>query len=735
MTEEKTYKIAIGSKDYKNWFNKEITWDDFCNMLNETKRTKETVKEYFEMTTEQRGKIKNVGGFVCGYCKDGKRNKNSVSSRSMVCLDLDNKPGTDGIKHKLDIEEVWNKAKVFKSCMYTTHSHTPEEPRLRIIVALDREVTPEEYEKVSKSLAHYISNGNMSIFDNTTYQYERLMYLPSTCKDGEFIFRNSNDNRVLKKWEAKVEVLLRKYDNDIKPLHKAENRRGNTIQDPTTKNSYIGAFCKAYDIHDAISTYLFNEYVPGSKENRYTYTNGHSGDGLQVFDDGLFAFSYQDTDPIRDKGNCNSFDLVRIHLFGDLDSEEDINNLPPNKLPSFKKMCELVINDVKAKKYLNEEDFEKIEDQEKSKQKRDIKFFDFAKSLNSSPIQEPEFLIRRLIYDKSINLIVGDPKTFKTYIALDIALGVIMGSETLGHNVLKKGKVLLISTELDVRSRLLTLLNGRGLKLSDVENKLYMFSYNDSLDTFEWNKDKKILENYIKDLKPDLVILDPISYIFDGEITDNDEVKQFFRELKELIIKYNFSVILTHHNNRMKNTNRNGKISGAAAFSRHSDSVIHLEKFSDDEKQDINKTDEELDQEVKPIKLIKGDYRYGGTGYRYYTINFKFEKGSTKIVTNRLELDDIVVNNKKTLQKENKRSREEDILKRLVYSIKEGKFNKEGIKKADIMIIINNNYGVSDNTFNEDIKKALGILINDGYIERNGYYYKVINDNIDYPFL
>ena len=726
MTEKKTYKIAIGSKDYKNWFNKEITWDDFCNMLNETKRTKETVKEYFEMTTEQRGKIKNVGGFVCGYCKDGKRNKNSVTSRSMVCLDLDNKP---------DIEDIWNKAKLFKSCMYTTHSHTPQEPRLRIIVALDREVTSEEYEKVSKVLAHYISNNDVSIFDDTTYQYERLMYLPSTCKDGEFIFRNSCDGLKFDRPEAKVNNLLIRY-NETNPLHeeKAESRRGNTVQDPTTKNSYIGAFCKAYDIHEAISTYLFNEYIPGSKENRYTYIKGHSGDGLQVFDDGLFAFSYQDTDPIRDKGNCNSFDLVRIHLFGDLDSEEDINNLPSNKLPSFKKMCELVANDDKAKEYLVEEDFKKIEEQ-KTTEKRTLKFFDFAKSFNSSPIQEPEFLVRRLIYDNGINLIVGDPKTFKTYIALDIALGVIMGAETLGHNVLKKGKVLLVSTELDVRSRLLTLLNGRGLKISDVEDKLYMFSYNDSLDTFEWNKDKKVLEYHIKTFKPDLVILDPISYIFDGEITDNDDVKQFFRELKELIIKYNFSVILTHHNNRMKNTNRNGRISGAAAFSRHSDSVIHLEKFNDDEKQDINKTDEELDQEVKPIKLIKGDYRYGGTGYRYYTINFKFEKGSTKIVADRLELDDIVVNNKKNLQKENKRSREEDILRRLVYSIKEGKFSKEGIKKADIMIIINNNYGVSDNTFNEDLKKALGILINDGYIERNGYYYKVINDDIDYPFL
>ena len=735
MTEKK-YKVAFGtSAKAKQWINKELTWKEFTNHFIKTKRTSETVEEYFNMSKEQRDSIKDVGGFVCGYSKDGKRTKDSITSRSMVCLDLDDNP---------KVEEVWAKAKLFKCIMYSTHSHTPQEPRIRLIFPLDRDATPEEYEKVAKALARYISGvqvinsssldraiGKSSIFDDTTYQYNRLMFLPSSSKDGEYIYENSGDRP-----EAKVKTLLLRYNNDIEKYKNKEEKRGNTIQDPRTKDSYIGAFCKAYNIHEAIAKFLNEVYIQGSKEDRYTYIKGgNSGDGLQVFDNGLLAYSHQDHDLISGIGECNSFDLVRIHKFSDLDSEEDINNLPSNKLPSFKKMCELVSNDEKAKKYLLEEEFSKIEKEKSNNKNRDIKLFDFTKSINNSPIKKPNFLIHRLIYANGINLIVGDPKTFKTYIALDIALGVITGTETLGHQALKKGKVLLISTELDVRDRILSLINGRGLKVNDLEGKLRMFDYNNSLDSFEWNKDKNVLIENIKDFRPDLLILDPISYIFDGEITDNDEVKQFFRELKELISEYNFSVILTHHNNRMKNTNKNGKISGAAAFSRHSDSIIHLEKFNEDEKQDINKTDEELDQEIKPIKLIKGDYRFGLTGYRYYTINFKFDKDSTRISANRLELDDILIDNKKHLEHERKLDREEDILKRLVDSIKEGKFNKEGMKKADIKIIVSNCYGVSDNTFNEDIKKALGILINDGYIERIGYYYKVVNDDIQYPFL
>lgn len=736
MTEKK-YKIAFGtSAKAKQWINKKLTWGEFTNLFTKTKRTRETMKEYINLTKEQRGSIKDIGGFVCGYSKDGKRTKDSITSRSMVCLDLDNNP---------NIEKVWAEANKFKCIMYSTHSHTPQKPRLRLIIPLDRDVTPKEYEKVAKTIAYLISGikvtdsnsldmaiGKKSIFDDTTYQHNRLMYLPSSCKDGEYIYKNSEDTGP--KLEVNAEILLKRYTNSIEKYEDKKEKRGNTIQDPTTKDGYIGAFCKAYNIHGAINKFLNDIYIPGSKENRYTYLKGgNSGDGLQVFDNGSLAYSHQDHDLISGIGECNSFDLVRIHKFSYLDSKEASNNLSSNKLPSFKKMCELVSNDEEAKKYLLEEEFNKIE--KDNNKKRDIKFFDFTKSLDSSPIKKPGFLVNRLIYDNSINLIVGDPKTFKTYIALDIALGVITGTEALSHNVRQKGKVLLVSTELDVRSRIITLINGRGIKVNDIEGKLRMFSYNDSLDSFEWNKDKKYLIENIKDFRPNLLILDPISYIFDGEITDNDEVKQFFRELKELINEYNFSIILTHHNNRMKNTNKNGKISGAAAFSRHSDSIIHLEKFEEDEKQDINKTDEELDQEIKPIKLIKGDYRYGSTGYRYYTINFKFEEDSTKLLTDRLKLDDILINNKKTKETEKKLNREDDILKRLVDSIKEGKFNKEGLKKADIKIIVNNCYGVSDNTFNEDIKKALGILINDGYIERNGYYYKIVNDDIQYPFL
>ena len=70
--------------------------------------------------------------------------------------------------------------------MYSTHKHTPEKPRLRLIIPLTREVTPDEYMAVARRVAADIG---IEQFDDTTYEPSRLMYWPSTSVDGEFIFR------------------------------------------------------------------------------------------------------------------------------------------------------------------------------------------------------------------------------------------------------------------------------------------------------------------------------------------------------------------------------------------------------------------------------------------------------------------------------------------------------------------------------------------------------------------
>ena len=67
--------IAIGrSRKASQWQNKEMMWSEFLDKLATTTRTRETVTDYAAMSKADRDTVKDVGGFVGGYLKNGRRN-------------------------------------------------------------------------------------------------------------------------------------------------------------------------------------------------------------------------------------------------------------------------------------------------------------------------------------------------------------------------------------------------------------------------------------------------------------------------------------------------------------------------------------------------------------------------------------------------------------------------------------------------------------------------------------
>ena len=91
MKHDKLINIAIGrSRKEINYVNKSISYLDFINnYLKDTKYTKENYKEYINFSKDIQDNIKDVGGFVGGFLKDGKRRKDTVINRSLVTLDAD----------------------------------------------------------------------------------------------------------------------------------------------------------------------------------------------------------------------------------------------------------------------------------------------------------------------------------------------------------------------------------------------------------------------------------------------------------------------------------------------------------------------------------------------------------------------------------------------------------------------------------------------------------------------
>jgi putative DNA primase/helicase len=311
-----------------NWKPEYLTWDEFVDRLRKVRRTAETMAQYEKMNNVGRGKVKDGPAFVGGLVRGGRRKKENVDTRSLITLDADY--ADDGFLFAVDLV-LGGTAYI----IYSTHSHRPEKPKYRLIVPADRVMNPDEYAAVSRKIAEQIG---MEYFDKTTFDVHRLMYLPSCSKDAEPVFE------VFEGGPLAVEGVLSEYDDwrDVMawPRHaddKAPVLAAKKAQDPKEKFGTIGLFCRAYTIEEGIDTFLSDIYVPGSMPNRYTYTGGTSGNGLEVYPDQDLVFSHQDSDPIADGRTYNLFDLVRVHKFGQLD--DHVKEFTPDaKKPSHMAM-------------------------------------------------------------------------------------------------------------------------------------------------------------------------------------------------------------------------------------------------------------------------------------------------------------------------------------------------------------------------------------------------------------
>ena len=336
--------IAVGrSRKETNWKNREMLWSELVSRFSQTTRTAETYDEYVKMPKSQQDAIKDVGGFVGGTLKSGRRKLENVVWRQLLTLDIDYAKG-----------DIWAAVETMfcHACvMYSTHKHRPGSPRLRLVMPLTRPITPDEYPAVARRVA---ADFGIDFFDDTTYEPHRLMYWPSTPRDGEYLFKYLDEP-----WLDPDKILARypdwrdpSYWPESSRVEAARKKQAEKQGDPLTKPGMVGAFCRTYTISAAIETFLSDIYEPVG-EGRYTYLPGSTVAGLVVYDNDTFAFSHHGTDPVSGK-LVNTFDLVRLHKFKDLDDEAEPGT-PVAKLPSYLAMLDLARKDEAVKMTIGQE--------------------------------------------------------------------------------------------------------------------------------------------------------------------------------------------------------------------------------------------------------------------------------------------------------------------------------------------------------------------------------------------
>ena len=329
------------------WPVQEIWWSEFVEKLATPVRSTESLMAYLRLPKSKQDNLKDVGGFVGGQI-DGQRKATNVKGRDLITLDLDNIPsdGTEGILKRVDSLGCGY-------AIYSTRKHEPIKPRLRVIIPLSRTVSADEYEPIARKLAEVIG---IEFCDPTTFQASRLMFWPSCCSDGKYVFTYADKPMV------SADGILAMYENwrDIskwpkvpgqQPAQRLAQKQGN----PREKKGIVGAFCRTYDIYAAMDKFIPGAYIPCDIEGRYTFAGGSTTGGAIVYEGGNFLYSHHATDPAGGK-LCNAFDLVRLHKYGELD-EDAVSGTPTGRLPSYTAMMaevkedDTVMNLVKSEKY------------------------------------------------------------------------------------------------------------------------------------------------------------------------------------------------------------------------------------------------------------------------------------------------------------------------------------------------------------------------------------------------
>ena len=351
MNNDRQIIISVGNNRRDlNWRQTALTVSELYERLRNPIKSTESYTEYMKLKKAQQDTLKDVGGFVGGSLSNPRRKSNNVTGRDVITLDFDNIPGWQTEDVVAKVEELG-----CSYCIYSTRKHVSSAPRLRVVIPFDRTVTPDEYEPCARRVASSIG---INMADPTTFEVCRLMYWPSCSSDSEYVYKTKDAPFI------SADFLLSTYKDwhDYTSWPQVPNalsyaKLAMKQGDPLEKSGIVGAFCRTYDVITAMDAFLPNIYEPvDNDEGRYTYLGGSTTGGAVIYDDAKFLYSHHATDPCGGR-LVNAFDLIRLHRYGDKDNDNSPDT-PVTKLPSYKAMCELAMQDKAVVSTLNREQLE-----------------------------------------------------------------------------------------------------------------------------------------------------------------------------------------------------------------------------------------------------------------------------------------------------------------------------------------------------------------------------------------
>jgi P4 family phage/plasmid primase-like protien len=254
-------------------------------------------------------------GWVCGAAFDRMhRHGDYFVGRDFLSLDYDHIAPTD-------VEKILAACRGVAHLAYSTWSSTPERPRLRVWIPLSRASGADEFQAVSRKFA---ARAGIELAARESHAASQFMFRPAKQKGIDFQHWTDTTSPALD-----VDAVLGEYGPGEAWLDRAKWPRradGDELsatgkaESPLEKRGTVGEFCRRFRISEAIETFDL-PYKPGSSEGRWTYIHGSRADGAVSYDEDTKLHVHHDSDVAR--GQHNAWDLVRLQLYGKLDTDAD----------------------------------------------------------------------------------------------------------------------------------------------------------------------------------------------------------------------------------------------------------------------------------------------------------------------------------------------------------------------------------------------------------------------------
>lgn len=232
-----------------------------------------------------------------------------------------------------------------------------------------------------------------------------------------------------------------------------------------------------------------------------------------------------------------------------------------------------------------------------------------ARDLFAMKYPPTPWLIQGLLTDKGTAAILAEPKSTKSWLAIEFAMSVASGTVALGKYGVPTARPTAYFFAEDqgpaVRTRLAAFASGRGMRHEDLTANLYIQPRGENLDLTKDEDVSRIVASCRAIGNIGLLVLDPLRDIHSGAENDSDDMSAVFKRIRLIGTLLDCAVLLVHHSKRSskdkeQDENRPGSDArGSSAIEGALDAIISLRDLRG------NGTDELINTVVTQIKNAK----------------------------------------------------------------------------------------------------------------------------------